>query len=148
MGARRIAAGGLAGLLFGLGLAVSGMMDPARVIGFLDIGRLATDGVWDPTLGFVMGGALLLTLPGFARMKREGRPLLAERFAWPTRRDVDARLVVGSALFGVGWGLVGFCPGPAVSALSSGLQPVFLFAAAMVAGMLLYRLVDRMLGRA
>ncbi|MBP5858974.1 YeeE/YedE family protein [Marivibrio halodurans] len=138
---QRILAGAGAGLLFGLGLALSGMMDPARVIGFLDVGRLVGAGVWDPTLGFVMGGALLVTLPGFALMRRRGAPLLADRFEWPSRRDIDRRLLLGAVLFGAGWGLVGFCPGPALAALSSGLAPVFIFVAAMVAGFLLFRLL-------
>ncbi|MEQ8604766.1 MAG: YeeE/YedE family protein [Marivibrio sp.] len=138
MGLARLAAGGGAGLLFGVGLAVSGMMDPARVIGFLDIGRLAGEGVWDPTLGFVMAGALLATAPGFAWLRRRGAPRLADAFQWPTRRDVDARLVLGALLFGIGWGLIGFCPGPALAALSTGSAPTAIFAAAMAAGMLLY----------
>lgn len=138
MDARRIVAGGLAGLIFGVGLAVSGMMDPARVIGFLDVGRLFAGGIWDPTLGFVMGGALLVTLPGFARLRGKAAPVLTEAFQWPTRRDVDARLLLGALLFGVGWGLVGFCPGPALAALSTALTPVLIFAASMAAGMLFY----------
>jgi hypothetical protein len=138
-----ILAAGLAGLVFGMGLAVSGMMDPARVIGFLDIGRLADAGIWDPTLGFVMAGALVVTLPGFALMRRRATPLLTGRFEWPTRRDIDGRLLLGAGLFGIGWGLVGFCPGPALAALSSGLPAVFVFAGAMVAGFLLFRLIDR-----
>jgi len=138
MAIARIAAGGAAGLLFGLGLAVSGMMDPARVIGFLDIGRLAGAGVWDPTLGFVMAGALLATAPGFAWLRRRGGPRFADAFQWPTRRDIDARLVLGALLFGIGWGLIGFCPGPALAALSTGVTPVLIFTAAMAAGMLIY----------
>jgi len=140
MAIRTTLAGAGAGLLFGGGLALSGMMDPGRVIGFLDIARLVGDGVWDPTLGFVMLGALLVTLPGFAVLRRQAVPAFAAKFEWPTRRDIDARLVAGALMFGVGWGLVGFCPGPALAALSSGLGPVALFAGAMLVGMLLFRL--------
>jgi uncharacterized protein len=122
-----------AGALFGLGLAVSGMMNPAKVIGFLDFA-----GGWDPTLAFVMGGALLVTVPAFRLILGRPRPILADGFALPTRSALDARLLGGAALFGVGWGLSGFCPGPAVAALVTGLTPVFAFVAAMVAGMVLY----------
>jgi len=122
-----------AGTLFGLGLAVSGMMNPAKVIGFLDIA-----GDWDPTLMFVMGGALLITVPAFRLILKRQRPILADGFALPTKSALDARLLGGSALFGVGWGLSGFCPGPAVAALVTGLTPVFAFVAAMLAGMVLY----------
>jgi uncharacterized membrane protein YedE/YeeE len=121
------------GALFGLGLAVSGMMNPAKVIGFLDFA-----GGWDPTLAFVMGGALLVTIPAFRLILSRQRPILADGFALPTRSTLDGRLLAGAALFGVGWGLSGFCPGPAVAALVTGLTPVFAFVAAMLAGMILY----------
>ena len=126
----------LSGVLFGLGLVVSGMANPAKVIGFLDI-----TGDWDPTLAFVMGGAILAAAPAFRFILKRPRPVLAEEFDLPTKKSVDARLLGGSALFGVGWGLAGFCPGPAVTALASGLAPVFVFVAAMVAGMALYKWV-------
>ena len=126
----------LSGVLFGLGLVVSGMVNPAKVLGFLDVA-----GDWDPTLAFVMGGALLVTIPAFHMILNRPRPVFAEEFDLPTKKDVDARLLGGSALFGVGWGLAGFCPGPAVAALASGLAPVFVFVAAMVAGMALYKWV-------
>ncbi len=122
-----------AGTLFGLGLAVSGMMNPAKVIGFLDVA-----GDWNPTLMFVMGGALLITVPAFRLILNRQRPILADGFALPTKSAPDARLLGGAALFGVGWGLSGFCPGPAVAALVTGLTPVFAFVAAMMAGMVLY----------
>ena len=122
-----------AGALFGLGLAVSGMTNPAKVIGFLDFA-----GGWDPTLVFVMGGALLVTIPAFRLILGRPRPILAGDFALPAKSTLDARLLGGAALFGVGWGLSGFCPGPAVVALTTGLTPVFAFVAAMVAGMVLY----------
>ena len=123
-----------AGVLFGLGLAVSGMVNPAKVIGFLDIA-----GNWDPTLAFVMGGALLVTIPAFRLILKRPRPVLADDFALPTKSVLDARLLGGAALFGVGWGLSGFCPGPAVTALATGLTPVFVFVIAMVAGMAFYQ---------
>lgn len=124
----------VSGLLFGAGLVISGMVDPLRVLGFLDV-----TGTWDPTLAFVMGGALLVTLPTFQALGRLTKPLFAEKFALPTRRDIDARLVGGAALFGVGWGLVGLCPGPALVVLSTLQAPAFLFVGCMLAGMLLYQ---------
>ena len=121
------------GLVFGLGLAVSGMMNPAKVIGFLDVA-----GDWDPTLVFVMGGALLVTVPGYRVILKRRRPVLDNSFSLPTKKSVDAPLIWGSALFGVGWGLVGFCPGPAVVAIGTGLPAVLGFVAAMIAGMALH----------
>jgi uncharacterized protein len=126
-----------AGALFGLGLAVSGMVSPAKIIGFLDF---ASD--WDPTLAFVMGGALLVTIPAFRLILRQPRPVLADEFDLPTKKEVDSSLLAGSAIFGIGWGLAGFCPGPAVTALASGLTPVFAFVAAMVAGMAVYKWIS------
>ena len=123
----------LAGALFGLGLAVSGMMNPAKIVGFLDVA-----GDWDPTLAFVMGGALLVTIPAFRLILGRPRPILADSFALPKGSALDGRLLGGAALFGVGWGLSGFCPGPAVTALVTGLAPVFAFVAAMLAGMVLH----------
>lgn len=134
----RILAALLSGAVFGLGLAVSGMMNPARVIGFLDVA-----GDWDPTLVFVMGGALLVTIPAFRLIPRLRSPVLENDFAIPAKGAVDGRLLGGAAAFGIGWGLVGFCPGPAVAALvpalATGLTPVFAFVGAMVAGMLAHR---------
>jgi uncharacterized membrane protein YedE/YeeE len=123
-----------AGTLFGVGLAVSGMMNPQKVIGFLDVAGEE----WDPTLMFVMGGALLVTIPAFRLILGRPRPLLADGFALPTKTALDGRLLGGAALFGVGWGLSGFCPGPAVAAMVTGLLPVFAFVAAMVGGMAIY----------
>ncbi len=122
-----------AGALFGVGLAVSGMANPAKIIGFLDVA-----GDWDPTLMFVMGGALLVTIPAFRLILGRPRPLLADGFALPTKTDLDGRLLGGAALFGLGWGLSGFCPGPAVVAMVTGLLPVFAFVAAMVGGMAIH----------
>jgi uncharacterized membrane protein YedE/YeeE len=119
----------LIGTLFGLGLSISEMINPARVIGFLDVA-----GRWDPTLAFVMGGALAITLPGYAVILRRRRPLLDGEFILPTKRDIDWPLIVGAALFGIGWGLGGFCPGPALAGLASGAPGVILFVVAMVAG--------------
>lgn len=130
----------LAGLLFGLGLAISGMVDPARVIGFLDLA-----GAWDPSLAFVMGGALLVFMPGYQLLvKPSSRSLLGEPYQFGQLRQVDRRLLAGSALFGIGWGLVGICPGPALSLISSGQPMILLFVASMVAGILL---VDKGLNR-
>lgn len=131
----------LSGALFGYGLSLSGMVDPARVIGFLDI----ASGHWDPSLIFVLGGAVCVAFIAVAIQRRLPKPLLDTQFHIPERTDIDARLVGGSVLFGIGWGLAGFCPGPALSALTTGLTPVLLFVAAMIAGMLLH---DRVLARA
>jgi uncharacterized membrane protein YedE/YeeE len=124
----------VAGALFGFGLSLSGMVDPARVIGFLDI----ASGHWDPSLAFVLGGALLVALPGVALQRRLTRPALDDRFYLPASCVIDRPLILGAAVFGAGWGLAGFCPGPAVTSLSIGLVPSFIFAAAMVAGMMLH----------
>ena len=126
-----------AGTLFGLGLSISGMVNPAKVIGFLDFA-----GDWDPTLAFVFGGALLVAIPAVRPILRRPRPVLADEFDLPIKKDVDSRLLAGAAIFGMGWGLAGLCPGPAVTALASGLLRVFAFVAAMVAGMAIYKWVS------
>lgn len=123
-----------AGILFGLGLSISEMVKPARVIGFLDIA-----GSWDATLLFVMTGALAVTLPSYAVILRF-RPVLESNFHLPTKRAIDRPLIVGAALFGIGWGIGGFCPGPALASLASGSPRVILFVVAMVVGQ---RLADR-----
>jgi uncharacterized protein len=125
----RIVSALLVGLIFALGLAVSEMINPARVIGFLDVA-----GHWDPTLIFVMGGALLVTVPIFPLVLRRKKPFLAEQFNLPTKVKIDRPLILGAIIFGVGWGLAGFCPGPALAALASGSPGVALFVAAMIAG--------------
>jgi uncharacterized membrane protein YedE/YeeE len=117
------------GAIFGLGLAISQMTNPARVIGFLDVA-----GPWDPTLIFVMSGALLLTATIFPLVLRRRGPLLAERFSLPVKLEIDRPLLLGAIIFGVGWGLAGFCPGPALAALASGSPYVALFVVAMIAG--------------
>ena len=124
------------GTLFGAGLAVSQMMNPAKVLGFLDVA-----GAWDPTLAFVMGGALIVTIPAFALTRKRKLPLLGGTFDIPTRRDLDMRLIGGSAIFGLGWGIAGFCPGPALAALGTGIGSVAIFVLAMMAGMFLHRLI-------
>ncbi|AWN35849.1 YeeE/YedE family protein [Methylobacterium radiodurans] len=137
-GGARAAAALAAGLLFGLGLALSGMLDPARVRGFLDVG-----GAWDPSLVFVLGGAVSVSALGYALSRRLARPALARTFDLPTSRRIDLPLVLGAALFGIGWGLSGFCPGPAVAALSTGAAPVLVFVAAMLVGMAAHELRAR-----
>ncbi|WP_277810015.1 DUF6691 family protein [Chromohalobacter canadensis] len=127
-------AGYLAGLLFGLGLAISGMTDPARVIGFLDVA-----GDWDSTLVFVLGGAVVTTFLGYRLVWRRSAPLLEPRFQLPTRSDLDARLLGGAALFGIGWGLSGYCPGPAVASLPGLSWPLTVFVVTLVAGWWLSR---------
>lgn len=122
----------VAGALFGAGLMVSDMIDPARVLAFLDLGS----GAWDPTLAFVMGGAMIPMAAAWAfARRREGRPALGGAYPARPTAGVDGRLLGGAGLFGLGWGLVGFCPGPALAALSLGGAPVLIFVAAMLAGM-------------
>jgi len=125
-----------AGLLFGAGLAISGMYDPAKVLDFLDIAAIASGG-WDPSLAFVMAGGLAVTLPVFQFAKRRTRPLAAPQFQQPAASAIDRRLMLGALLFGIGWGLVGYCPGPALAALAFGATGTILFVLAMVAGMML-----------
>jgi uncharacterized protein len=117
------------GIIFALGLAVSEMINPARVIGFLDVA-----GRWDPTLLLVMAGALAVTVPLFPLILRRSKPIFAAQFSLPTKTRLDPPLVIGAAIFGAGWGLAGFCPGPALAALASGSPNVILFVAAMLVG--------------
>ena len=126
----------VSGAIFGAGLAIGGMTDPARVRGFLDL-----FGNWDPTLAFVMGGAV--SVMAIAWRVREGmdRPLFGESFSLPTRSDLDGQLIAGAALFGVGWGIAGLCPGPAVAALALAPMNAVPFVLAMLAGMALHRLL-------
>ncbi|NNH60377.1 YeeE/YedE family protein [Rhizobium laguerreae] len=121
------------GIVFGFGLSLSGMLNPPRVQGFLNV-----FGAWDPSLAFVLGGAIVVAFIGVQIMTRMKRPAFDDRFHVPTNRRIDAPLVVGSALFGLGWGIGGFCPGPAVASLSVGLPQTFLFVIAMLVGMTLY----------
>ncbi len=125
----------VAGLLFGAGLTLSQMIDPAKVVGFLDL-----FGRWDPSLALVMGGALAVTFLGYRLARAQGRPWLAPKFAKPSKRDLDPRLIGGAVLFGVGWGLAGYCPGPAVAGLALGEMPTVIFVVAMLAGMFVFHL--------
>ena len=124
----------VAGLLFGAGLLVSGMTRPARVASFLDVG-----GRWDPSLAFVMAGAIAVFALAWRAVARRGRSLRGGRLHLPAERYVDTRLLAGSAVFGVGWGLAGFCPGPALVSAASGAAPALVFVAAMIVGMALVR---------
>ena len=125
----------IAGLLFGLGLLVSGMADPHKVLGFLDLA-----GAWDPSLALVMGGAIAVGLPGFALARQRRHSLLGEPMPLPPGKVVDAPLCIGSALFGIGWGLAGYCPGPALVGMTAGIESAAIFSAAMLAGMVLFGL--------
>jgi uncharacterized membrane protein YedE/YeeE len=118
------------GLLFGVGLVVSGMSDPAKVLNFLDL-----FGTWDPSLAFVMGGAVLVAFIGFRLVLRRNQPIAGGSFQLPTRTDIDAHVIVGPAVFGIGWGLGGFCPGPALTALGLGAAGTLAFVPAMIIGM-------------
>jgi len=131
----------LCGIVFGAGLAISGMTNPAKVLAFLDIA-----GRWDPTLAFVMGGALLVSAGGYQIARRRESSWLGEAIAIPTRRDIDAPLLGGAVLFGAGWGLVGLCPGPALANLFRGSPEVAIFVGAMVLGVVGYRLAMRSAG--
>ena len=125
------------GIIFGAGLTIGGMTDPARVRGFLDL-----FGAWDPTLAFVMGGAVLVMAVAWAFQRKMLRPFFADGFALPARSDLTLRLIGGSALFGIGWGIAGLCPGPGFAALAIAPASAAIFVAALLAGMLIVRLVE------
>lgn len=127
-----------AGLVFGLGLIVSGMADPSKVIGFLDLA-----GKWDPSLAFVMVGAIVVAVVAFRLAGRRAQPLLGGTFRLPVATEIDRRLVVGSLVFGAGWGLAGFCPAPALVVTGAGYFKAVVFVLAMVSGMALHELVER-----
>ncbi|MCL4163354.1 UNVERIFIED_CONTAM: hypothetical protein GTU68_022691 [Idotea baltica] len=127
----------ITGLAFGTGIAISGMMDPAKVLNFFDIA-----GTWDPSLAFVMGGALVITFFGYRLAWKRDAPLFGGRFQVPTGTDIDLKLVGGSALFGIGWGIAGFCPGAAIPALGTGRWEVGLFLVAVIAGFYARRLLS------
>jgi len=127
-----------AGLIFGLGLIVAGMANPAKVLGFLDLA-----GNWDPSLAFVMAGAIAVAAPAFAFAKRRSRSLAGQPMRLPTARQIDRRLIAGSLLFGVGWGLAGICPGPALVLLGSGATKGLVFVVAMLGGMAIFELAER-----
>lgn len=130
----------VSGLLFGFGLVLSGMTQASKVIGFLDV-----TGAWDPSLAFVMIGAIGVHALAYRRVHAMPSPWLGGRFGVPTRADIDARLIIGAALFGVGWGLAGYCPGPALASISTGSAEILIFSGAMLAGMALFQIVDRTL---
>ncbi|HVN85252.1 MAG TPA: YeeE/YedE family protein [Candidatus Binatia bacterium] len=120
------------GTVFAIGLGISGMTQPTKVIGFLDVA-----GAWDPTLAFVMGGAVLVSATLFPRILRRRTAVLDDHFALPEKKTIDGRLLIGAAVFGVGWGLSGYCPGPAIVSLVTGARPVVVFVAFMLAGLYL-----------
>jgi uncharacterized membrane protein YedE/YeeE len=128
----------LVGLLFGLGLILAGMTDPGKVIGFLDLA-----GLWDPSLAFVMGGAIAVGIFAFTTARKRTLNLLGGAMHLPTSRDIDRRLVVGSLVFGAGWGLAGFCPGPAVVSMAAGQPKGLVFVLAMLAGMAIFEVIER-----
>ncbi|MBW0146311.1 DUF6691 family protein [Marinobacter arenosus] len=128
----------LAGLLFGLGLIVSGMANPEKVLGFLDIA-----GLWDPSLAFVMGGAILVGLGAFAVARRRTLSFLGFSMKIPSNTHIDKRLVIGGLAFGAGWGIAGFCPGPGLVALGAGEIKAVVFVASMVAGMAVFEVIER-----
>ena len=130
---REMIAAGAAGLVFGLGLVISGMSNPAKVLGFLDLA-----GPWDPSLAVVMAGAIAVGIVGFALARGRAASMLGLQMRLGTSRTIDRRLAVGAVAFGVGWGLVGLCPGPALAALSGGSREAIVFVAAMLAGMALF----------
>ena len=137
---KKIAFGLAAGALFAAGLVVSGMTQTAKVIGFLNVGGILNPerfGAWDASLAFVMGGALMITLVAFAITPTEGRkPWVSDKFELPARKDIDFKLVAGAAMFGMGWGLAGYCPGPAMASVISGGVDALVFVAALLVGLL------------
>lgn len=128
----------LAGLVFGIGLIISGMTNPAKVLGFLDLA-----GLWDPSLALVMGGAIAVGVLAFGIAQKRSRSLLGDPMRLPGATQVDRRLLLGGLAFGVGWGLAGFCPGPALASLATGGAKPAIFTVAMIAGMVIYELLER-----
>lgn len=128
----RLFSAAIIGLVFGLGIVISGMANPAKILNFFD-----PLGAWDPSLLFVMGSALAVTFIGYRFILRRNAPIFDSRFHLPTRRDLDLPLIAGSGLFGIGWGIAGFCPGGAIPALGSGALSPFIFVMAMVGGILI-----------
>lgn len=128
----------IVGLIFGFGLILSGMTDPSKVLGFLDV-----TGVWDPSLGLVMGGAILVSSVAFFFASRRTRAVFGDQMRLPTATQIDRRLVLGGLAFGAGWGLAGYCPGPAVASFFTGMVEPVIFVAAMLVGMALYELQSR-----
>ncbi|MEO9865520.1 MAG: DUF6691 family protein [Yoonia sp.] len=128
------------GLVFGIGISISGMANPAKVTNFFDFA-----GIWDPSLAFVMGGALIMTFFGYRYVLKNTAPMVDTKFHLPTRRDLDAKLLGGSALFGVGWGIAGFCPGGALPAIGTGRTEVLVFVGAMLAGIFAAKALQNMM---
>lgn len=124
------------GFVFGIGLCISGMADPSKVLAFLDV-----TGRWDPSLAFVMAGGLLVAGISFSRINAMTKPVCCDKFYVPTATKIDGKLIVGSALFGIGWGLAGFCPGPAVTGLAFGISKIYVFFGALVCGMIIHEWV-------
>lgn len=124
------------GILFGVGILISGMANPAKVLNFFDVA-----GAWDPSLMFVMGGAVVTTFIGYRLVLARAQPILARSFQVPTATQIDPKLIAGSAIFGIGWGLAGFCPGAALPALGTGRAEVVIFVASLIAGIVIARLI-------
>jgi len=127
----------ISGLIFGVGISISGMANPAKVLNFFDVA-----GTWDPSLAFVMGGALVVTFIGYRFVLKRPAPAFSDSFQLPTRRDLDGSLIGGSAVFGIGWGIAGFCPGGALPALGTGQYEVFIFVAATLAGIIAAKMLQ------
>jgi len=132
----------LIGLMFGIGISISGMANPAKVLNFFDVA-----GTWDPSLAFVMGGALAVTALGYHFILKRPAPLMEANFELPTRRDLDLHLIGGTAVFGIGWGIAGFCPGGALPALGTGQINVFIFTAALIAGIFAAKVLQSVLAK-
>lgn len=138
----RILTSYLIGLIFGVGISISGMANPAKVLNFFDV-----TGAWDPSLAFVMGGALIVTFIGYRYVLKRPAPFLSASFQLPTRRDLDLSLIGGSAVFGVGWGIAGFCPGGALPALGTARSEVLIFVAALLGGIVIAKLMQAAMSR-
>jgi len=135
----RLIASYISGLIFGIGISISGMANPAKVLNFFDVA-----GTWDPSLIFVMGGALIVTFIGYRFVLRRPTPTLEETFKLPTRSDIDLPLIGGAAIFGIGWGITGFCPGGVLPVLGTGRSEVFIFTGALLAGIFVAKTLQRM----
>ena len=129
----------ISGFIFSLGLVIAGMTNPDKVIGFLDL-----FGNWDYALAFVMGGAVIFNVVSFKFIKKRNSPLFGEKIEWPTKKDIDKKLVIGSSLFGIGWGLAGICPGPGIANLVTLNPKVIVFVVSMVIGMLLFKYTEKL----
>lgn len=128
----------ISGIIFGLGLAISAMINPDKVLGFLNV-----FGKWDPSLIFVMIGALLISVPAFTFIKNKNKPICEDSFSLPTKTNIDKKLIIGSLIFGIGWGLVGLCPGPAIAAVALFNTNVIIFLVSMIIGFVLQKLITK-----